>query len=64
MKFNVPDMSCGHCTAAIDKALRSADPDADVTTDLNDKTVSVTSSKDAQALMAVLKDAGYPATPA
>lgn len=32
MKFHVPDISCGHCTAAIDKALKAIDPDARVDT--------------------------------
>ncbi|MBF9019781.1 heavy-metal-associated domain-containing protein [Rhodobacterales bacterium HKCCA1288] len=64
MKFHVPDMSCGHCTAAIDKALKSIDPNARVDTDLTSKTVTVASAKDAAALQTALKEAGYPAIPA
>lgn len=64
MKFHVPDMSCGHCTAAVDKAIKAIDPDATVDTDLTSKTVTIASAKDAAALQAALQDAGYPATPA
>ncbi len=64
MKFHVPDKSCGHCTAAIDKALKSVDPDAGVDTDLTLKTVTIASSKDAAALQLALNEAGHPATPA
>ncbi len=64
MKFHVPDMSCGHCVAAIDTALRAIDPDARVDSDLTSKTVTIMSAQDAATLQAALKEAGYPATPA
>ncbi|MBY6203207.1 heavy-metal-associated domain-containing protein [Maritalea mobilis] len=64
MKFHVPDMSCAHCTAAIDKALKAIDPAAKVDTDLTSKTVMISSGKDAAALQAALEGAGYPVTPA
>jgi copper chaperone len=64
MKFQVPDMSCGHCTAAIEKALKTADPKAEVHTDLEAKTVTVVSSLDTAVLQTTLENAGYPAKPA
>ena len=64
MKFHVPNMSCGHCTAAIDKALKAIDPAAKVDADLTSRTVTIASAKDADVLQATLKEAGYPATPA
>ena len=64
MKFHVPDMSCGHCTAFIDKALKAVDPEASVDADLASKTVTIASAKDAATLQAALEGAGYPATPA
>ncbi|MGY9040020.1 MAG: heavy-metal-associated domain-containing protein, partial [Rhodobacterales bacterium] len=33
-RFSVPNMSCGHCTASIQKAIMAADPDATVSCDL------------------------------
>lgn len=64
MKFHVPDMSCGHCTAAIDKSLKAADPAAQVTTDLTTRMVDVASHLDAAQVQAVLEKAGYPSHPA
>lgn len=61
MKFHVPDMSCGHCAAAIDKALKAIDPDATVESNLRSKTVTITSVKDADTMKAALKNADYPA---
>ncbi len=62
MKFHVPDMSCGHCSAAIDKAVKAIDPTARVDADIEAKTVSVVSAQAAPALQAALSEAGYPAT--
>lgn len=64
MKFHVPDMSCGHCTAAITAGIQAADPEATVTTDLAARSVTVESSLGAEQLRAVLAQAGYSAQPA
>ncbi|MBN7783782.1 heavy-metal-associated domain-containing protein [Ponticoccus gilvus] len=61
MKFNVPEMSCGHCTAAIEKAVTAADPGASVACDLTERTVTVDSRLDAGAIQTALKGAGYAA---
>ena len=63
MKFHVPDMSCGHCTAAITKSLQTADKDAIVATDLPLRELCVTTTLDANTVMTVLEGAGYTATP-
>ena len=34
MKFSVPEMSCSHCTASIEKSIKAKDPAAAVSTDL------------------------------
>jgi len=62
-KFNVPDMSCGHCVAAIEKALAASDSATKAEFDLESHTVSVDSSQSVPTILAVLKDAGYAATP-
>lgn len=64
MKFKVPDMSCGHCTAAIEKAIHEADSRASVTCSLDSKLVEIDSGLPESALKAVLRDAGYEAAPA
>ena len=39
--FNVPGMSCGHCTSAIEKAIKAIDPTAMVSFDLGARNVEV-----------------------
>jgi copper chaperone len=58
-KFSVPNMSCGHCTASIQKAIMAADPDATVSCDLTARIVDVDSTLDETALAAAISDAGY-----
>ena len=62
MIFNVPKMSCGHCTAAITKAITTADPTATVTCDLTDHTVTVQGALDDRQLAALITSAGYDST--
>jgi copper chaperone len=57
--FNVPEMSCGHCTAAIEKAIKSIDPTATVSCDLGTRTVSVESILSDRAVSEAIRDAGY-----
>ena len=57
-------MSCGHCTAAIEKAVRQADTQASVTCDLDTKIVEIASNLPNPALKEILLDAGYAAEPA
>lgn len=63
MEFTVPDMSCGHCTAAIEKSVKAADPAASVTCDLTDRRVKIDSALSPDQLAAAIKDAGYDAAP-
>jgi len=61
-KLNVPDMSCGHCKAAIEKAVAGVDANANVSVDLDNRTVSITSTINDAALIDALKAEGYEAT--
>lgn len=58
--FELPDMSCGHCVAAITQALKAADAQAGVQIDLAARTAEVDSALPREALAAVLAEAGYP----
>jgi len=59
MKFHVPEMSCGHCTAAITKEISAIDPSAKVATDLDLRTVDVDSVQTDGAVAQAIKTAGY-----
>lgn len=64
MKIHVPEMSCGHCTAAITKEIASLDPGAEVTTDLSSQMIELTTSQSEAAVINAIKLAGYDASPA
>ena len=59
MKFSVPEMSCGHCVATIEKAVKSVDPDAEIACDLASKTVEINSGSSASDINVAIKEAGY-----
>lgn len=58
--FTLPDMSCGHCVAAITEALQAADAQARVEVDRDTKTARVDSTLPRETLAAALVQAGYP----
>lgn len=60
-EFHVPDMSCGHCKTAIEKALAAADPAAAIEVDLEGRRVRVTGHISSEDALAILKTAGYDA---
>lgn len=57
--FNVPDMSCGGCAAAITDAIKRADPKAEVQADPATKQVSVESAQAPSVIAAAIAEAGY-----
>ncbi|WP_068111602.1 heavy-metal-associated domain-containing protein [Tropicimonas marinistellae] len=63
-RFTVPDMSCGHCTAAIEKAIKEVDTGSSVDCNLDDRTVAITSALPQEDLQAAMEAAGYPSQPA
>ena len=60
MRFTLPDMSCGHCRGAVEKAVAGVDPDADTTVDLPNRTVDIRSTKPEDDIAGALRAAGYP----
>ena len=63
MKFNVPDMTCGHCVASITRAVQALDAAARVEADLAGKTVTVETALPAAAVARALDAAGYSSRP-
>lgn len=63
MKFSVPDMNCGHCTAAIENSIKATDPAAEVRCDLSGRNVEVSSGLSQDVIGSAIRDAGYEPTP-
>jgi copper chaperone len=61
-RLSIPDMSCGHCKASVEKAVTSVDPAADIAVDLATRHVEITSASPVAAIISALKVAGYEAT--
>ena len=61
MQFNVDNMTCGHCVKAVTNALQAADESAQVSVDLEQKTVTLETSLEANQVILILEDEGYPA---
>ena len=64
LKLKVDDMSCGHCAAAVQKAVKSVDPAAEIDIDLATGTVSVETAADGARISDAIRSAGYPNRPA
>jgi copper chaperone len=60
IKLSIPDMSCGHCSGAITKALKELDSHAVIEFDMPARTVSVDTSAAEAVVRDTLADAGYP----
>ena len=58
-KFQVAGMSCGHCVNAVQNAVQTVDPEAQVTVVLETGHVDVLSQQPRQDLVAAIENAGY-----
>jgi copper chaperone len=63
-ELQVENMSCGHCVAAVTKAVKALDGNAQVDVDLAGKAVKVQSDAALDAVRAAIADAGYPVSAA
>jgi len=60
-KFQVSGMSCSHCVSAVQNAVQTVDPEAQVTVDLDTGHVDVLSAQPRQDILAAIENAGYTA---
>lgn len=60
--FHIPDMSCGHCKATVDKAITILDPEAHINFDMEVRQIALDSALSIANVQAALAEAGYPAT--
>lgn len=58
-RFNVSDMTCGHCASTITRAVKGVDGEADVEVSLGDKRVAVRSALSQQEIAEAIQEAGY-----
>jgi copper chaperone len=59
MELRVEGMTCGHCEAAIARALRRVDPAAAIAIDRAADRVTIESAADPAALRAAIEAEGY-----
>jgi len=57
--FQVSDMTCGHCAAAISRAIAGVDKDARLDIRIQDKLVRIDTIASAAELADAVRDAGY-----
>ena len=60
-RMHVPEMSCSHCKATIEKAFAEADPLAELSFDMEGRNIEIDTDMDLAAITATLKAAGYAA---
>ncbi|MBV8469435.1 MAG: heavy-metal-associated domain-containing protein [Burkholderiaceae bacterium] len=60
IEFHLPDMSCGHCVAAITAVVHELDAQAQIEFDREARRIQVRTGVSAQMLAEALTEAGYP----
>ncbi len=58
-QFTVTGMKCGHCEAAVTRAIKQLDPAAAVTIDRAANKVEVDSAQPRDAIAAAIREEGY-----
>lgn len=58
-KFQVSDMTCSHCVATVEKAVKSVDAAAKVDIDLGSLAVKIESDEPVERFAQAIEDAGY-----
>ncbi len=61
-KLSIPDMTCGHCTASVEGALKALPDAGDITVDLAAKTATTSGPATPASLLKALDEVGFPAT--
>jgi copper chaperone len=59
LRYQVDDMTCGHCVQTITQAVKDLDPGAEVAVDLAAKQVAVTSQAADELIARAIREAGY-----
>lgn len=62
MQFHIPNMACDGCLRSVTLAIRNVDPGAQVTADLAQRRIDVSTDAARDQLVSVLSGVGYPPT--
>ncbi|MBS2132137.1 heavy-metal-associated domain-containing protein (plasmid) [Burkholderia thailandensis] len=62
MELQVPDMTCGHCSGVIERAVKDVDTRAIVDIDIATRTVRIESTRPANDFVSAIREAGYSAS--
>jgi copper chaperone len=62
MQLSIPDMSCGHCSAAVRRALEALDDGVQVTFDMAARRADVQTTARAEDILSALDEIGFPAS--
>jgi len=57
--FTVQGMTCGHCERAVQTAIKTLDPQAEVHIDRSQNKVEVTTGQARETIAAVIREEGY-----
>jgi copper chaperone len=57
--FHVQGMTCGHCEKAVTTAIRTLDPQAEVTIDRSQNRVDVRTDQRPEAIAEAIREEGY-----
>lgn len=60
--FTVQGMTCGHCEKAVTSAIKTLDPQAQVSIDRANNRVEVTTERAREAVAAAIQEEGYSVT--
>jgi copper chaperone len=60
--FHVQGMTCGHCEKAVTTAIRTLDPQAEVTIDRSQDRVDVRTDQRPEAIAEAIREEGYTVT--
>ena len=63
LEFEVGGMTCGHCEATVQRAVRAVDPAATVEVDRSAGRVAIVTAADPAAVAAAIEAEGYHAAP-
>lgn len=62
IELTLPDMTCGHCVATVQRTVQQIDPQARVEVDLPAQRVKIDSRASEEQLRLALEEEGYPAS--